>query len=219
MQRGRDEMKSILCFGDSLTWGFMAGAWTRHRFEIRWPNVLAAGLDGKVLVIEEGMNGRTTAYDDPTDAAELNGAKALPIMLKSHEPIDLVIIMLGTNDLKFAARCRAFDAALGMGRLIEIVQHYPFNENYAPPQLLIISPPALVKTKDEFFNDLWDHGIEESKKFAYHYAKLAKERGVNFFDAGSVAKADPVDGGHLDAANTQAIGEALVPVVKKILGI
>lgn len=210
-------MKSILAFGDSLTWGFEAGTWKRHPYESRWPNVLAAGLGGKARVIEEGMNGRTTAYDDPTDAAELNGAKALPIMLKSHQPLDLVVIMLGTNDLKFAARCRAFDAALGMGRLIEIVQHYPFNDNYAPPQVLIVSPPALVKTTDEWFAELWDHAIEESKKLAYHYAKLAKDRGVHFFDAGSVAKADSTDGGHLDAANTRAIGAALVPVVKAIL--
>jgi len=210
-------MKSILAFGDSLTWGFEAGTWKRHPFEVRWPNALAAGLGGRARVIEEGMNGRSTAYDDPTDAAELNGAKALPIMLKSHEPLDLVIIMLGTNDLKFAARCRAFDAALGMGRLIEIVQHYPFNDNYAPPQILIMSPPALVKTTDEWFAELWDHAIDESKKLGIHYAKLAKDRGVHYFDAGGVARADPTDGGHLDAVNTRAIGVALVPVVKEIL--
>jgi len=212
-------MKSILAFGDSLTWGFEVGTCKRHPYESRWPNVLAAGLQGKARVIEEGMNGRTTAYDDPTDAAELNGAKALPIMLKSHQPLDLVIIMLGTNDLKFAARCRAFDAAIGMGRLIEIAQHYPFNDNYAPPQILILSPPALVKTADEWFAELWAHAIEESKKLAFHYAKLAKDRGVHFFDAGSVAKADPTDGGHLDVANACAIGAALVPVVKGILSI
>jgi len=212
-------MKSILCFGDSLTWGFVAGQWTRHAFEDRWPNALVAGLEGKVHVIEEGMNGRTTAYDDHTDGSELNGAKALPIMLKSHQPLDLVIIMLGTNDLKFAARCRAFDAALGMGRLIEIVQRYPFNDNYAPPKLLIMSPPAIVKTNDEWFDELWGHAIEESRKLATHYARVAKESGVHFFDAGSVAKADSTDGGHLDAANTRVIGEALVPVVKGILGL
>ncbi|MGQ0484859.1 MAG: SGNH/GDSL hydrolase family protein, partial [Hyphomicrobiales bacterium] len=174
-------MKTILAFGDSLTWGFEAGTWKRHPFEVRWPNVLAAGLQGNARVIEEGLNGRTTAYDDATDAAELNGARVLPMLLKSHQPLDLAIIMLGTNDLKFAARCRAFDAALGMGRLIEIVQHFPFNDNFAPPQVLVMSPPALVKTKDEWFADLWDHAIEESKKLAYHYERLAKERGVHFF--------------------------------------
>jgi lysophospholipase L1-like esterase len=212
-------MKTILAFGDSLTWGFEAGTWMRHPFDVRWPNVLAAGLEGKVRVIEEGMNGRTTAYDDPTDAAELNGARALPIMLKSHQPLDLVIIMLGTNDLKFAARCRAFDASIGMARLVETVKYFPFNELYTKPQILVMSPPPLVPTTDEWFSDLWGHAIAESKKLAGHYARLAKENGVHFFDAGSVASADPADGGHLDAKNTAAIGKALVPVVKGILSI
>jgi lysophospholipase L1-like esterase len=209
-------MKSILAFGDSLTWGFQAGTWTRHAFEDRWPNVLAAGLAGKARVVEEGLNGRKTAYDDHTDSAELNGARALPMLLKSHQPLDLVIIMLGTNDLKFAGRCRAFDARLGMGRLIEIAQRFPYLTDKAP-EILIMSPPALVPTKDDFFNELWGHAMAESKLLAPHYAALAKEMSVHVFDAGSVARSDPVDGGHLDAANTRAIGSALVPVVNRIL--
>ncbi len=197
----------------------MAGKWTRHGFADRWPNVLAAGLSGQARVIEEGLNGRTTVYPDPTSGAELSGALALPMLLKSHEPLDLVIIMLGTNDIKFAARCRAFDASLGMQRLIEIAQKYPYNDNYAAPQILVMSPPALVPTTDEWFNDLWGHALAESKLFAKHYARVAAEMGVHFFDAGSVATADATDGGHLDAANTRAIGQALVPVVKGILEI
>ncbi len=212
-------MKSILAFGDSLTWGFEAGTFKRHAFEDRWPNVLAAGLESKARVIAEGLNGRTTAYDDHTMAAEMNGARTLPVMLKSHEPLDLVIIMLGTNDIKFASRCRAFDASLGIGRLVEIVQKHPYNDNYSAPQVLIMAPPALCKTADEWFNDLWGHAIEESKLFAKHYARVAEDMGVHFFDAGSVAVTDPTDGGHLDANNTKAIGKALVPVVKKILEI
>ena len=210
-------MKSILAFGDSLTWGFRAGEWTRHAFEDRWPNVLAAGLAGQARVVEEGHNGRTTVFDDPTCFDNRNGATALPTLLATHQPLDLVIIMLGTNDLKYASRCRAFDASMGMARLIEIVQKYSFLPSYTTPKILIMSPPALVKTDNEWFNDLWGHAIDESKLFAGHYARVAKDMGVAFFDAGSVATSDPVDGGHLDAANTRAIGEALVPVVEKIL--
>ena len=212
-------MKSILAFGDSLTWGFMAGQWTRHKFEDRWPNVLAAGLGGKARVIEEGMNGRTTVFPDPTDIAERNGAVALPMLLTTHQPLDLVIIMLGTNDIKYANRCRAFDASMGMTRLIEIIQRFPWIKTASPPKILIMSPPALRQTADEWFNDLWGHAIEESKLFAKHYARVADEMGIHFFDAGSVAVADPTDGGHLDAGNTRKIGEALVPVVKTILSL
>ncbi len=212
-------MKNILAFGDSLTWGFQAGTWTRHAFENRWPNVLAAGLGGKVHVIEEGHNGRTTIYDDGTCLDNRKGSDALPMLLATHQPLDLVIIMLGTNDIKFAARCRAFDARLGMGRLIEIVKTFGYLPSYKAPQVLIMSPPPLVPTTDEFFNNLWNHAIPESKLFAHHYGILARETEVAFFDAGSVAKADPTDGGHLDAANTRAIGQALAPVVREILEI
>ena len=212
-------MKSILAFGDSLTWGFRAGEWTRHAYEDRWSNVLAAGLSGKARVVEEGHNGRTTVFDDPTCFDNRNGATALPTLLATHQPLDLVIIMLGTNDIKYANRCRAFDASMGMARLIEIVNKFSFLPSYTTPQILIMSPPALVPTADEWFNGLWGHAIAESKLFAKHYARVAKDTGVHFFDAGSVAVADPTDGGHLDAENTRAIGTALVPVVKGILAL
>ena len=212
-------MKSILAFGDSLTWGFVAGTWERHAFEDRWPNVLATGLGGRVRAIEEGMNGRTTVFPDPTDGAERNGAVALPMLLTTHQPLDLLIIMLGTNDIKYANRCRAFDAAMGMARLIEITLRFPWIKTASAPQILIMSPPALCQTSDPWFNDLWGHAIEESKLFAQHYARVAEDMGVHCFDAGSVATSDPTDGGHLDAANTKAIGTALVPVVKSILAL
>ncbi len=211
-------MKTILAFGDSLTWGFVAGSQTRHAFENRWPIVLEAGLGGKARVIAEGMNGRTTVFPDPTVGDERNGAVALPMLLKTHEPLDLVIIMLGTNDIKFANRCRAFDSSMGIERLVEITRRFPYNPNWpTPPNILIISPPALVPTEDEWFNDLWGHAIAESELFAKHYARVAKEQDVHFFNAGSVAVVDKTDGGHHDAENTRAIGAALVPVVKKIL--
>ena len=212
-------MKTILAFGDSLTWGVNAETDLRHPYDVRWPNVLAAGLNNKARVYEEGMNGRTTVFPDPTNTADRNGAVALPILLTTHQPLDLVIIMLGTNDIKFANRCTAFDASMGMERLIKLVKSHDFSRGYKVPQVLIMSPHCLVKTKDEWFNELWGHAIAESKRFAEHYARVAQEQGVHFFDAGSVAVADPLDGGHLDAENTIAIGKALVPVVKRILEI
>jgi lysophospholipase L1-like esterase len=209
-------MKTILAFGDSLTWGYNASTGMRMAFEDRWPNVLAAGLNGKARVIEEGMNGRTTVYDDNTVDEERNGAVGLPIALKSHQPLDLLIIMLGTNDLKHH---RAFDSSMGMERLATLTRNHNWSGDYTAPQIILMSPPNLIPTKNEWFNDLWGHKIEESKLFAKHYARVAEEMKVHFFDAGSVAKASDVDGGHLDVANTRAIGAALVPVVAKILGV
>lgn len=212
-------MKTILAFGDSLTWGFEAGTFKRHPFEVRWPNALAAGLGGKARVIEEGLNGRTTSYPDHTVNVERNGAKALPMLLTTHQPLDLLIIMLGTNDLKFVNRCRAFDAALGIENLVQLTRRCEYIEGYAAPDILIVSPPAIGPTSDEFFNDLWGHAIDESKLLPKHYARVAKELNCHFFDAGSVVSTDPTDGGHLSAADTQKLGQALAPVVKGILEI
>ncbi len=207
-------MKTILAFGDSLTWGYNASTGMRMAYEERWPNVLAAGLNNKARVIEEGMNGRTTVFDDPTVDENRNGAVGLPIALKSHQPLDLLIIMLGTNDLKHN---RAFDSSMGMERLVNLTSKHNWSGTYVCPPILIMSPPCLVPTQNEWFNDLWGHKIEESKLFARHYARVADEMKVHFFDAGSVAVANDIDGGHLDVVNTRAIGAALVPVVKKIL--
>lgn len=211
--------KHILAFGDSLTWGFKAGVWTRHDFEDRWPNVLAVGLGGKARVIEEGQNGRMTVHDDPYVFENRSGAVALPIALSTHQPLDLVIIMLGTNDLKWEGRQRALDARLGMARLVEIVRSYAYKPGCVVPHILLMSPPHLGKTEDEDFAGYFEHAIAESKNLGIQYAKLAGETDCHFFDAASVAKADPTDGVHLDAANTRAIDTGLVPVVKGILSL
>ncbi len=100
-------MKTILAFGDSLTWGADPVSGMRHPAELRWPNVLQSKLGGGVEVIAEGLGGRTTCYDDHTGPACRKGAKALQVALGSHMPLDLVIIMLGTNDLKPVHRVRA----------------------------------------------------------------------------------------------------------------
>ena len=210
-------MKSILCFGDSLTWGFEAGTWRRHGFADRWPNALAAGLAGKARTIEEGLNGRTTIYDDNSVQEDRNGARALPILLSTHQPLDLVIIMLGSNDLKFGGRCRAIDAKWGMERLVDIAKRFGYGEGCAVPEISILAPPHLCRTKDEEFDLAFGHAIEELKSFDRHYSRLASETGCHFFDAAIVATADPVDGVHLDAANTRALGTALVEPVRRIL--
>jgi lysophospholipase L1-like esterase len=127
--------------------------------------------------------------------------------------------MLGSNDLKWEGRQRAIDARLGMARLVEIARTYAYKPGCAVPELLLMAPPHLAKTNDEDFAFYFEHAIAESKNLGYQYAKLAQEAGCHFFDAASVARADPTDGIHLDVANTRAIGNALVPVVKRILSL
>jgi lysophospholipase L1-like esterase len=212
-------MKTILCFGDSLTWGTDAATGGRHSYADRWPSSLKAHLGGEVDVIAEGLGGRTTAYDDPTALAERAGTKILPTLLSSHEPIDLVIIMLGTNDLKAKVAGRAIDAMLGMERLVEQVKHHTWRPLYDVPEVLIVAPPILCETADPIFSAMYSGAIEQSEMLASFYADLADEMGCGFFDASSVAVTTPIDGVHLDADNTRAIGKGLAPIVRVMLGI
>ncbi len=215
-------MKTILAYGDSLTYGADPGGGPRHAYEDRWPTTLEHGLGGKARVIAEGLGGRATAYDDWTAAADRNGARILPTLLASHAPLDLVIIFLGTNDLKpFVAGTAAY-AARGARRLIEMTRGHFASVGEPVPQIILVSPPQVVETTNENmlsnFGGL-DHLLRESRDFERHYRRHAEETGVHFFDAASVAKADPRDGVHLDQANTRAIGEGLAPLVKSVLGL
>ncbi len=210
-------MKTILAFGDSLTWGYEAVTGRRHAFDHRWPNALAAKLGPNVRMTAEGLNGRTTVHDDHLVDENRNGSTALPMLLSSHQPLDLVIIMLGTNDTKHPWWSRGSDARRGMQRLIEIVQRFPWGVDMPTPKILIMSPPPLVHTDLSDFDKMFSHAIKESQNFAKEYKNLAELLNVAYFDAGSVIETDPNDGVHLSKENSRKLGEALVPLVKKLL--
>lgn len=215
-------MKTVLCYGDSLTFGTNPEG-GRHDFGNRWPTVLGAGLNAnqqaeEVLMIAEGLGGRTTVFDDFSAAADRNGARLLPSMLATHSPIECVVIMLGTNDLKPFICGEAAGAALGMKRLVEIVRAYPYPEGHPVPKIILVAPPFAVPTDNLMMAAMFEKRISESLLFAKYFSSVADEMGCELFDAATVAVASPLDGVHLDAQNTRAIGEALVPIVQKTLG-
>jgi lysophospholipase L1-like esterase len=210
-------VRTILAFGDSLTWGYEAVTARRHAFENRWPNALAAKLGTDVRMIAEGLNGRTTVHDDWLVDENRNGAKALPMLLSSHQPLDLVIIMLGSNDMKHPWWSRASDARRGVQRLVEIVQRFQWGVEMPEPKLLIMAPPPLVRTELSDFDKMFGHAIKESQNFAKEYKNLAELFNLPFFDAGSVIESDPNDGVHLSKENSRKLGEALAPLVSSLL--
>lgn len=212
-------MKTILAYGDSLTHGADPGGGPRHAFEDRWPSVLERALGGKARVIAEGLGGRTTVFDDFSSAADRNGARVLPTLLDSHKPLDLVIIMLGTNDLKVYINGTAFGAAMGVKRLVQIVRQHPYEPGQPTPQVMIVAPPLTVASEHADLHPMFAPRADEASLFDIYYSRIARELGADYFNAASVAVADPRDGVHLDAANTRAIGEALAPLVTQTLGL
>jgi lysophospholipase L1-like esterase len=213
-------MKTILCYGDSLTYGTKPDDSGRHDFEDRWPTVLGEGLGtDKVRIIAEGLGGRTTVFDDYSAIADRNGVRILPTILASHSPLDCIVIMLGTNDLKTYLSGSAFGAAMGLKRMVEIIRTYPYDVDAHVPEIVVVSPPHCVPTVHADLSPMFTHGLSESYEFASHYQRVAEELECGFFDASTVAVASPLDGVHLDAEDSRAIGMALVPVVAKVLGL
>ena len=205
-------MIRILCFGDSNTWGYDPVTHERYDNKTRWPQVMLNQLGAGYEVVEEGMNGRTTVWDDPVDGL-MSGLVYLPPCLLSHKPLDKVLLMLGTNDLKDRFCVTAPEIAKSVGRLAKIIQASDSGPNGTAPAVILMAPPPTVAGEDGL--GLRQAGLEKSQAFASCYAAVAKELGCEFFDVGSVIASSPVDGVHFSAEAQRTLGQAMA---KMLLG-
>lgn len=208
-------MKTILCFGDSITWGYHPKTTERYPFQDRWTGVLQTALGDKYDIIEAGVNGRTTAFDDPVQPNR-NGSLALPIELLTHSPIDLVIIMLGLNDLKTYLHGSARQAAAGCSLLIRQVRSSMAGPNGNAPKILLISPPVLIPLPGYLGTLLTEKSVAESHELGKHYRALAEYLNVAFMDAADIVKVSPTDGCHLEASENHKLGKAVAEKIKQI---
>lgn len=213
-------MKTVLAFGDSLTWGSNPQTGGRHPSSHRWPDTLGSRLGDGARIVADGLRGRTTAYDEHLADCDRNGVRLLPTSLYTHAPVDLVIVMLGVNDLKPHIAGTALAAMQGMRRLVQIAKtHQQGLTDGRTAQVLVVAPPPLVATDNVELAAMFAGGIAQSVQLAGLFEAIAADYGCRFFDAASVASASPIDGVHLDAENTQAIGHALAPLVADQLGL
>lgn len=214
--------RTIMCYGDSLTWGWIpveAGApSSRYPYEQRWPGVMAAALGEGYRIIEEGLSARTTSVDDPIDP-RLNGANYLPAALASHMPLDLVIVMLGTNDTKAVYRRSTHDIVQGVAKLVAQIMGSAGGVGtlYPAPKTLVVAPPPIKRIGIPWFEYALEGAEEKTKGFAAQYEAMATFMGAAFLDAGSVITADGVDGIHFTADNNADLGKAIAAKVKQIV--
>ncbi len=211
-------MKSILCYGDSNTWGCIPrqGPDPARRFPpgSRWPGVLRRELGDGYWVVEAGLSGRTTVWDDPLELHR-NGRELLLPTLLTHQPLDLVIVMLGTNDLKHRINASAAEIAQGAGMLVDIVAVSGCGPDGHGPQTLLVCPPPIVEVDQ--FDDEFEDGAEKSRQLAGHFAAIAEARSCSFIDAGALISSSDVDGIHLDEPQHAALGVAIAERVRLLL--
>lgn len=200
-------MYRILCYGDSNTWGFRPDMpFTRYSKEIRWTGVLKNLLGDEFEVVEEGQNGRTTVWDDPFGDHK-NGKTYLPPCLESHAELDLVIIMLGTNDLKAHFNFTAAEVAQGIKNLVSIVRSSGSGRNGTVPQILIVAPPPIGKLT--LLAGVYGDAPVKSKDLAYQIGLISQFMKCPFMDAGEVVTSSTVDGVHWEADQHQLFAEAI----------
>jgi lysophospholipase L1-like esterase len=209
-------MPTILCYGDSNTWGYDPVSGQRFPREKRWPGVVRRLLPD-CEVIEEGLPGRTTIFDDPFEDGR-NGLTYLRPCLASHAPIDLVVLMLGTNDVKTVFPLDAAGIAAGADRLAGIVRGSGCGDGGGSPQLLLVAPPPV--TAPGPVQRIWGFSaasVERASELARFYRAAAESSGYPFLDAGPVAAVSPADGVHLDERAHRALGNAIAESVRDLL--
>ncbi len=208
-------MKTILCYGDSNTWGYIPGTGNRYPRQVRWTGVLQNLLGEKFHVIEEGLNGRTTVMDDPTRIAK-NGQPYLRPCLDSHAPIDLVVLMLGTNDTKHRFGLSPFDISEGVAMLVNIIQQSATGLNNRAPAILLVSPVVLDPAPEK--SALFEGAAQKSRELTGYIENVAKATRCAFLDASLHARVSPTDGIHLDEEGHQALGHAFAEKIQHLVG-
>lgn len=202
----------ILCFGDSNTWGRDPHAeGVRYPITIRWTGLLQKYVGNQFWVIEEGFPGRTTNLDDP-DKVGKNGESYLVPCLITHQPLDFVILMLGTNDLKEKFDRTPSEVAAAVKNLIQIIKTVAIDKNGSAPQIILMSPPLVDESVPGV--TLRYRGAEaKSKQLSSLYQQVALETDCSFIDISQIAAPSKVDGYHLDPEAHQSIAKKVSEII------
>lgn len=224
---------AVLIFGDSNTWGYDPDCTrqSNERFplEERWVTRTGELLGGRCTLINEGLNGRTTVHDDvgglPGDDSDRNGSHLLMSILHTHKPLHVVVLALGTNDLKSGFKASAADIANGVKTLINIVNYtngigYYTQDNLTDeirPKILVLGPPEVFQTE---LSKTW--GIPEdvnatAREASHLISILCAELGCDFLNMGDVVKLSERDGIHFTLAEQPLVAEAVADKLKEML--
>ena len=207
--------KNIMCYGDSNTYGESPEGKGRYPRHERWTGILQERLGPGYHIIEEGLNGRTSVWEDPVEGDKC-GLRQLPSILASHTPLDLLIIMLGTNDLKHRFSATASDIALAMERMVKTAQSIDNYTSDKPFQILLVSPAEVCP--QTFLGEVFGDRSGTTKEFPALYEAAARRCGVWFLDMAQYASPSPLDGLHFDRENHKKVAAAIEAKIRQILG-
>jgi len=188
----------------------------RMNEEERWTGIVANGLGTGYTVIEEGLNGRTTVWDDPLNGPPKNGLKYLIPCLASQKPLDLVILLLGTNDMKNRFSMPTIEIARGINVLVEVIHKSESGIDGSSPEILLLSPPYLNDVTS--FDGEFRNSYNKSQKLPEYIEKVAEQQSCHYFDSSKIMVVSELDGVHPDIGEHGKLGKAVIKKVQSILG-
>ncbi len=206
-------LRTILCFGDSNTWGYDPVNRRRYPYAVRWTGVLQETLGDAYRVIEEGLNGRTTVWEDPVEGDKC-GIRHLPTCLSSHAPLDGAILMLGVNDLKRRFSVTAYEVSQGAQRLIDTIRRYDYSPEVAVPTVIVVCPPMIGALSGDLLEMFGSDARARSGAFPRFFRELAERNGCPFLDATEIVEPDPSDGLHLSGESHARLAGALADLIR-----
>lgn len=199
-------MKTVLCYGDSNTWGYLAPDGERLGRWERWPGVLQSLLADRAHVVEEGLNGRTTVFDVPADP-DRNGLTYLGVALETHAPVDLLLLFLGVNDMFLPHPVTARWVAASVGALVDAARGSEWGPGGGPPAVVVLVPPPFGPLGEL---EPWSpQGAAESARFSEEFGQMATEHECELVDLKGAVAFAPADGIHLDAEGHQMLGRLM----------
>ena len=209
-------MITVLCYGDSNTYGYVPETGMRYPKNVRYPGRLQELLGDGYHVIEEGCNGRTTIHDDPIDGWK-NGLDYLRPCLNSHKPIDIVTLMLGSNDLKERFHLTAKEISDGVSVLLDVITSFTLEKQGFIPRIVLISPPRIGQgiKASPFYGAFDENAIERSKEFPVFYKAVAEKYGCIFLDAAEYVEPSAFDSLHLTAEGHEILAQKLYDCICK----
>lgn len=209
-------MKTILCYGDSNTFGQVYAIEERFSREIRWTGKLQSMLGNEYYVVEEGLCGRTTVWDDPIEEYK-NGKQYLIPCLQSHRPVDMVVLSLGTNDLKVRFSLTSFDIAAALENLVRTILDSGAGSNGGPPEVLMICPTPIRDVGNAEFNTMLAGGVEKSRALHDHCSRVAKRLNIHYLNPGEAIERSDMDGVHYTAKGHADFAKMVYETVKAVL--
>ncbi len=208
----KDSAKTIVCYGDSNTWGAIPNTDDRYPRSIRWPSVLQNLLGEDYEIISEGLSGRTFVVEEPNKPWR-RGITHLQAILESAEPVDLVIIMLGTNDVKSTFNLPAAEIANHLLQTITFIRESTTLQKI--PEILVVCPPPVINPANGDLDERMVRGIELFERLPSLFKEVAERHNCSFINAGEFILSSKIDGYHFDAEAHLKLAQVIADKIKK----